>query len=150
MSTDTVKVYDAEQMVVGRLGSKVAKAALLGDNIVIVNVEKAIITGDPRTLIAAWKEKFNIRTSYNPSRGPFHDRRPDKMVRRMIRGMLPWPTPRGKAAFKRIKVYIGTPERYAESEKIVLEKSRYRSMTQKHIVVQELSHELGWRHPEVA
>ena len=64
--------------------------------------------------------------------------------------MLPLPTPRGKAAFKRIKVYIGTPERYAESEKIVLEKSRYRSMTQKHIVVLELSHELGWRHPEVA
>ena len=59
MSTDTVKVYDAEEMVVGRLGSKVAKAALLGDNIVIINAEKAIITGDPRTLIAAWKEKFN-------------------------------------------------------------------------------------------
>jgi len=64
--------------------------------------------------------------------------------------MLPWPTPRGKAAYKRIKVYIGTPEKYADAEKIVLEKSRYRSMTQKHIVVQELSHELGWRHPEVA
>ena len=150
MSTDTIKVYDAEEMVVGRLGSKVAKAALLGDNIVIINAEKAILTGDPRTLIAAWKEKFNIRTSYKPWRGPFHDRRPDKMVRRMIRGMLPWPTPRGKAAFKRIKVYIGTPERFADAEKIVLEKSRYRSMTQKHIVIQELSRELGWTHPEVA
>jgi large subunit ribosomal protein L13 len=150
MSTDTVKVYDAEQMVVGRLGSKVAKAALLGENIIIVNVEKAIITGDPRTLIKTWKEKFNIRTSYKPARGPFHNRRPDKMVRRMIRGMLPWPTPRGKAAYKRIKVFIGIPEKYADAEKIVLEKSRYRSMKQKHIVVQELSHELGWRHPEVA
>jgi large subunit ribosomal protein L13 len=149
MSTDTFKVYDAEQMVVGRLGTKVAKAALLGENIVIINVEKAIITGDPHTLISAWKEKFKIRTSYKHERGPFHDRRPDKMVRRMIRGMLPWPTPRGKAAFKRIKVFIGTPERYADAEKIVLEKSRYRSMTQKHIVEQELSRELGWRYPEV-
>ncbi len=150
MSTEKVKVYDAEQMVVGRLGSKVAKAALLGDTVIIVNAEKAVITGDPRTLINAWREKSNIRTSYNPTRGPFHHRRPDQMVRRMIRGMLPWPTPRGKAAYKRIKVYIGVPEKYADAEKIVLEKSRYRSMKQKHMVVQDLSHELGWRHPEVA
>jgi len=149
MSTDTVKIYDAEQMVVGRLGTKVAKDALLGENIVIVNAEKAVITGDPRMLINAWNAKLNIRTSYNPKRGPFHNRRPDKMVRRMIRGMLPWPTPRGKAAFKRIKVYIGVPEKYADAEKIVLEKSRYRSMTQKHMLVKELSHELGWRSPEV-
>ena len=150
MSTDTIKVYDAKQMVVGRLGAKVAKAALLGDNVVIINVEQAIITGDPQTVVSAWKEKFKIRTSYKHERGPFHDRRPDKMVRKMIRGMLPWPTPRGKAAYKRIKVYIGTPERYADAEKIVLEKSRYRSMTQKYIEVQELSHELGYRFPEVA
>lgn len=150
MSTDTIKVYDAEQMVVGRLGTKVAKAALLGENIIIINAEKAIITGDPRTIISAWKEKFKIRTSYKHDRGPMHERRPDKMVRRMIRGMLPYPTPRGKAAFKRIKVFIGTPERYVDAEKIVLEKSRYRSMTQKYIIVQELSRELGWRHPEVA
>ncbi len=149
MSTDTVKVYDAEQMVVGRLGTKVAKAALLGENVVIVNAEKAIITGDPRMLIDAWRAKLNIRTSSNPRRGPFHTRRPDKMVRRMLRGMLPWPKPRGKAALKRIKIYIGVPEKYADVEKIVLEKSRYRSMTQKHMLVKDLSYELGWRSPEV-
>ena len=48
MSTDTVKVYDAEQMIVGRLGAKVAKAALLGEDVIIVNAEKAVITGDKR------------------------------------------------------------------------------------------------------
>ncbi|TFG27807.1 50S ribosomal protein L13 [Candidatus Thorarchaeota archaeon] len=145
-----MKVYDAEEMVVGRLGTKVAKAALLGDNVVIVNAEKAIITGDPRYLISAFKETRNIRTSSNPRRGPFHDRRPDKLVRRMIRGMLPWPTPRGKDAYKRIQVFIGVPEKYIDSEKIVLEESRYKSMRQKYMKVQELSYELGWRNPEVA
>ncbi|MFX1559063.1 MAG: 50S ribosomal protein L13 [Promethearchaeota archaeon] len=149
MSTKNVKVYDAENMVVGRLGAKAAKAALLGDDIVIVNAEKAIITGKRRTVIEAFKEKFNIRTSYKPSRGPFHERRPDKMVRKMLRGMLPWPTPRGKAAYKRIKVYIGVPEQYADSEKIVLEGAKYRSLKQKYITVADLSHELGWRNPEV-
>ncbi|MFW9769583.1 MAG: 50S ribosomal protein L13 [Candidatus Thorarchaeota archaeon] len=149
MSTESVKIYDAENMVVGRLGSKAAKAAILGEQVVIVNVEKAIITGDRRTLIEAWKEKFDIRTSYKPSRGPLHERRPDKMVRKMVRGMLPWPTPRGKAAYKRIKVYIGVPEQYADAEKIVLEGARYKSLKRKFITVADLSHELGWRGPEV-
>jgi large subunit ribosomal protein L13 len=63
--------------------------------------------------------------------------------------MLPWPTPRGKAAYKRIKVYIGVPEQFAESEKIVLEGAKYRSLTRKFITVADLSHELGWRSPEV-
>jgi len=149
MSKENVKIYDAENMVVGRLGAKAAKAAILGDDVVIVNVEKAIITGNSRTVIEAFKEKFKIRTSYNPSRGPLHELRPDKMVRKMLRGMLPWPTPRGKAAYKRIKVYIGVPEQYIESEKIVLEGAKYRSMTQKFITVGDLSYELGWRKPEV-
>ncbi|MFW9805271.1 MAG: 50S ribosomal protein L13, partial [Candidatus Thorarchaeota archaeon] len=120
MSKENIKVYDAENMVVGRLGAKAAKSALLGDKVVIVNAEKAIITGARRTVIEAFKEKFNIRTSYNPRKGPFHERRPDKMVRKMIRGMLPWPAPRGKEAYKRIKVYVGIPEQYLETEKIVL------------------------------
>jgi large subunit ribosomal protein L13 len=66
----------------------------------------------------------------------------------MIRGMLPWPTPRGKEAFKRIRVYIGVPEQYSEAEKIILEKSTYKSLKRKYITIEELSHELGWRNPE--
>ncbi len=150
MSEQTIKIFDAEDIVVGRLGAKVAKAALLGDNIVVVNIEKAIITGDRRTVIDAWKEKANIRTSSNPRRGPFHQRRPDRMVRKMIRGMLPWPRPRGKEALKRIRLFIGVPQEYEDKEKIVLEDSRYRSLTRKFITVGDLSHELGWRNPEVA
>ena len=149
MSTEKVKVYDAENMVVGRLGAKAAKDAILGENVVIVNAEKAIITGKRRTVIEAFKEKHEIRTSYNPRKGPFHERRPDKMVRKMLRGMLPWPTPKGKAAYKRIKVFIGVPKKYADSEKIVLEGAKYRSLKQKFITVGDLSHELGWRNPEV-
>ena len=149
MSEQTVKIYDAENMVVGRLGAKVAKAAILGARVVIVNAEKAIITGDRRTLIEAWKEKHNIRTSYQPQKGPFHERRPDKMVRKMIRGMTAYPKPRGKEAYKRIHVFLGVPDEYAEQEKIVLEKARYRSLTRKFITMADLSHELGWRNPEV-
>lgn len=149
MSEQTIRIFDAENIVVGRLGAKAAKAALLGDKVVIVNVEKAVITGERRTVIEAWKEKRNIRTAYNPRKGPFHQRRPDRMVRKMIRGMLPWPRPRGRDALKRIHVFIGVPEEYADKEKIVLEDSKYRSLTRKYITVGDLSHELGWRNPEV-
>ncbi|MFW9845161.1 MAG: 50S ribosomal protein L13 [Candidatus Thorarchaeota archaeon] len=148
MSEQEVKVYDAENMVIGRLASKVAKAVLLGDRVAIVNAEKAIITGDKHTVIEAYKEKFNIRTSYNPRKGPFHHRRPDMMVRRIIRGMLPWPTPRGKEAYTRVQCFIGVPEKYAEADKIVLEGSKYRSLRRKYITIAHLSHELGWRNPE--
>jgi len=149
MSEPIVKIYDAENMVVGRLGAKAAKAAILGAQVIIVNAEKAIITGDRRTLIEEWKGKRNIRTSYQPLKGPFHERRPDKMVRKMIRGMTAYPKPRGKEAYKRIHVFLGVPDEYAEQEKIVLEKARYRSLTRKFITVADLSHELGWRNPEV-
>ncbi len=150
MIEQTIKIFDAEEMVVGRLGAKAAKAALLGDMVVIVNAEKAIITGKRRTVIKEWQQKFKIRTSYKPWRGPFHHRRPDKMVRRIIRGMLPYPKPRGKDAYKRIRVYLGVPEEYADKEKIVLEGSRYRSLTMKFITVADLCQELGWRGTEVA
>ncbi|MBD3405769.1 MAG: 50S ribosomal protein L13 [Candidatus Lokiarchaeota archaeon] len=150
MSERAIKIYDASEMVVGRLASKVAKAALLGERVVIVNAEKAIITGDRRTVIEAYKDKFNIRTSYNPRKGPFHHRRPDRLVRKIIRGMLPWPRPRGKNAYKRIRVFIGVPEEFANEEKVVLEESRYDSLKRKFITVGDLSFELGWRNPEVA
>lgn len=149
MSEAEIKVYDAENLVIGRLAARVAKDALLGNRVAIVNVEKAIITGERRTVIEAYKEKFNIKTSYNPRRGPFHHRRPDKLVRRIIRGMLPWPKPRGKQALKRVHVYIGVPDQFAEVEKIVLEDCKYSSLTRKFITVGDLSHELGWRNPEV-
>lgn len=150
MSEQIIKIFDAEDMVVGRLATKAAKAALYGDRVVIVNAEKAIITGHKREVIDEWKARAEIRTSSNPRKGPFHERRPDMMVRRMIRGMLPWPRPRGKEAMRRIHVYIGVPEEYADKEKIVLEDSRYRSLTRKFITVGDLSYELGWRNPEVA
>ncbi len=148
MSEQKVKVFDAENMVVGRLGAKAAKAALLGDKVIIVNAEKAIITGDRKTVIKAQIDKLNIRTSYNPRKGPFYQRRPDRLVRKMLRGMLPHDRPRGKAAYKRIHVYIGVPKEYAEHEKIVLEEARYGSLTRKFIRIEDLSYELGWRNPE--
>ncbi len=150
MSEQTVTVFDADGIIAGRLGARVAKAALMGNHIVVVNIEKAIITGDRKTVINAYKAKREIRNSANPTKGPFHEKRPDKMFRRMVRGMLPWSTPRARAAYKRVHVFIGVPEEFTGKEKTVLEDLRYRSPRRKHVTMGDLSHELGWTGLEVA
>ena len=46
-----MKIYNAEGIILGRLASVVAKQALLGEDIRIVNSEKAIISGISSTFV---------------------------------------------------------------------------------------------------
>lgn len=103
------RVIDADNSILGRLSSKVAKSLLQGEEIVIVNAEKAIVTGNARTTITRYIQRSKIRTKTNPLRGPFFPRTPEGIVRRTVRGMLPWKKPRGKTAYKRLKVCRGVP-----------------------------------------
>ncbi len=67
---------------------------------VIVNAEKAVVTGDFNSILEQFKVKLTIvRTHYNPERtGPKTPKRPDRVLRRAIRGMLPYDKQKGKAA----------------------------------------------------
>ncbi|HDO19282.1 MAG TPA: 50S ribosomal protein L13 [Thermoplasmatales archaeon] len=132
-----VAIIDATGAVLGRLASVVAKRLLNGEEIIIVNSEKAIITGDKQSIKERYKEKRELGTQ---RKGPFFPRMPDKIVKRTIRGMLPYQTPHGRAALKRLKCYIGVPEEFngKEMEKIGLEK-----MPLKYITIEELSRHLG-------
>src|SRR3989344_5768080 len=98
-------IIDATDLVVGRLATVAAKKALLGEKVEIVNCEKAVISGDPVHILEDWKWKRGIGTY----RGPYYGRLSDRIVRRMIRGMLPYKQPRGKAAFERIMCFRGVP-----------------------------------------
>ena len=102
-----VEYIDATNLVVGRLSSYVAKKALEGEEIIIVNAENSVITGTKKFLE---KEFYAKRKRGDVFQGPFYPRMPDRILRRMIRGMLPIKTTRGRMAFKRIKVWIGIPE----------------------------------------
>ncbi len=132
-----VKVIDAENAVMGRLASKVAKMALLGEKVIIVNADKAVITGDPKKIIEDYVEKFSIGT---PQHGPKWPRRPDTILRRTIRGMLP-KNNRGKEALRRVEVYIGVPEEYSNAEKI--EGVEKNPLEIKFITLGELSRRIG-------
>ncbi len=139
-----MRIINAEGLILGRLASKVAKMLLEGEEVVIVNAEKAIITGNREDIFAKYKQRTELRTRTNPRRGPFYPKRSDEIVRRTIRGMLPWKTDRGRKAFKRLRVYVGVPKEFEGKElETISEAHMSRLATPKYVTVGEVAKFLG-------
>ncbi len=107
-------IIDASDMILGRLASYVAKKALLGEKIDIVNCEKAVLTGNKKSVFADYKKINELGT--RPTKGPFMPKMPDRFVRRCIRGMLPYKQEKGIKAFKRVMCYIGIPDEFKDKK----------------------------------
>lgn len=105
--SDEATIIDAKGLILGRMASIVAKRLLDGEKIVIVNAGDVVISGDKYSVIQDAHEYLRIG---HPGKGPLHPRKPDLIVKRAIRGMLPYKTPRGREALKRLRVYIGIPD----------------------------------------
>ena len=134
-------VVNGEGLILGRMCSKVAKRLLNGEQIVIVNAEKIIISGKKKSKIAEAKEFLEVGA---PERGPFHSRRPDRIVRKTVRGMVPWKLPKGKNAYKRLKVYMGVPEEF-KGQTIETDKYALASKLKgPHFTLGELAIQIGW------
>jgi len=110
-----MKVLDAEGAILGRLSSYAAKNILKGEDVIIINAEKAVISGKPKIIKGDFEEKRQRGSRFH---GPFYPRYPDRIIRRSIRGMVPYKKTKGKEAMKRLKVYIGSPENYDNIEKM--------------------------------
>jgi large subunit ribosomal protein L13 len=100
-------IVDASGHVLGRLATRIAKEVLKGNEVHVVNAEQAVISGNPEFVLKDYKEKINRGDPYH---GPFYPRIPDKILKRVVRGMLPYKKPRGSEAFKRLKVFSSVPE----------------------------------------
>jgi len=98
-------IIDGKDLILGRLASYAAKRALLGENVDVVNCEKIVISGDKVALFKRYKRRADMGTY----KGPFIHRDPAKLVKRTIRGMLPYKQERGRKAFKKVKCYTGIP-----------------------------------------
>lgn len=132
-------VIDASGHVLGRLSSYVAKRLLEGEEIHIVNSEQAIITGDSDSI---FKEYQTIRKIGSQRKGPFYPKRPDRILKRTIRGMIPYQKPRGRTAFKRLRVYVGVPSEL-EKEKLERIEKACEITTPRYIQLAELCKRLG-------
>jgi len=112
-----MKIYiDAEKAVAGRLGSYVAKELLKGNEVVVVNSEKAFISGDRVGVVD--KIRTMRQKGGNSLRGPKIPRIPERILKRIVRGMLPWGKPRGQAVYKKLKCYSGNDLKEEENKQL--------------------------------
>ena len=127
-------IIDATNATLGRLASYVAKQALQGKKVVIINAEKAIVTGRKKFTTTEYQEKKRRKGS--SQKGPFFPREPARIVKRTIRGMLPnHREGRGREAFKRIFCYNGIPEEYKNEKAIKAGKEKKTS----YVSIEEIS-----------
>ena len=117
-----MKIIDGTNAVLGRLASYSAKQALLGEEIVILNCEKVIITGNRQDIRETFEAKR--RRIGSGQKGPKHSRLAHLIVKRAIRGMLAHRSGRGKEAFGKIRCYEGVPEEFKDAKKIVGSKEK--------------------------
>lgn len=134
-------VIDASNLILGRMASMVAQRLLSGEEINIINAEKSIISGRKDTTFERYK-KYTDRGSREF--GPFFPRRPDQIVARTIRGMIPHKKMTGREAYKRLKVYIGVPPELGKEQAGTIENaSLTRLSTSNYIILGDLSKKLG-------
>ncbi len=134
-------VIDASNLILGRMASTVAQRLLKGEEINIVNAEKTIISGRKDTTLDRYK-RYVSRGSREF--GPRFPRRPDQIVSRTIRGMIPHTKMTGREAYNRLRVYIGVPPELSKEQAGTLEEaSIMRLSTANYMVLGELSKRLG-------
>lgn len=119
-------IIDAKNLIVGRLATKVAKLALLGEDVTVLNCNEAVLTGKKEEILKRYQRKRSMGT---PTKGPFYHRSPERMLKRIIRGMLPYKRPRGNAAFKKIKCYTTIPEQFQGKDAMTLEEANVKKMS---------------------
>jgi large subunit ribosomal protein L13 len=140
------EIYDAKDKVLGRFASTVAKKLLQGKKIAIVNVEQMIITGNREGIIKKYKTRLNLNERSNPEHAAYWSRRPDMLVKRIIRGMLPYHKKAiGKDSYKRLRVFIGVPEILKDAKIISIEAKSPKDIYSDYMRISELSEMLGYK-----
>lgn len=137
-------LVDGTGMIAGRLASNVAKMLLRGTRVSIVNCENIMISGTRSSIIREYRDFLEISSILNPKHGPYHPRRPDTIIARMIRGMLPRKKPSGKTALGRLRTYIGTPKGVKSLERVELQRARITRPSANYTTVGELGRTVGW------
>jgi large subunit ribosomal protein L13 len=138
-------LVDANGAVLGRLSSGVAKLLLKGNEVLVINAEKARMTGHLDDMLAKYKQRIEFKDKANPEHSPYYSRRPDLFVKRIIRGMLPYKRPKGKLAYKKLRVYMGAGKDIKGSEAYDMKAKRASDAYESSFTIKELTEKLGYR-----
>ncbi|WP_336344008.1 50S ribosomal protein L13 [Halalkalicoccus ordinarius] len=129
-------VVDARDCIMGRVASQVADAALSGERVAVVNAESAVITGSEEDVMSVYRKRAEL----GAESGPYYPKRPDGILKRAIRGMIPYKTTSGREAFENVRVYVGNP--YDDAE-VLDDTSLDRLSNIKFVHLGEVSENLG-------
>jgi large subunit ribosomal protein L13 len=123
----TWHVIDAEDVVLGRLASNVATLLRgkhkptfaphvdTGDFVIIVNADKVVLTGNKREQSFAYRHSGYPGGLRKQSFGELLDTRPDRLLEKVVKGMLP-KNKLGRAQGKKLKVYAGPDHPHAAQQ----------------------------------
>jgi large subunit ribosomal protein L13 len=136
-------LVDAKNQILGRLASFAAKHAIAGDTVIVLNAEKAVISGRRRNIVTEAKRRLQTRTLGTQTHAPVHQRRADLYVRRVVRGMLPWKKAKGRAAFHRVQVFVGIPEEFSGKASMKIPGADASKLLSPYITVEDLAREIG-------
>lgn len=145
INTKDFEVYDAKDKILGRLSTHVAKQLLSGKKIAIINAEQAIMSGSKKSLKAKYQTRLDLQEKENPEHSPYWSRRPDFLVKRVIRGMLPYHRKAtGKDAYRRLLVFNGVPEEFKGIKPTEIKSKDPRALYSGYTRISELSQLLGY------
>jgi large subunit ribosomal protein L13 len=135
-------IINAEGMVAGRLASKIAKKIIDKETVTIVNAEKAVIVGTKQSVMPKFKQRVNASVKSNPHYGPKYDRIPSKILRRMIKGMLPSRKKTAELLIKQVTIYNKIPKNINLKNVEIIEKVK---CNEKHdwMSLEEIAKDLG-------
>ena len=137
-------VIDGTDLIAGRVCSNVAKLLRKGNRVSIINCDKIMISGRKANILDEYKQFLKIASILHPKHGPFHPRRPDTIMKRMVRGMLPKEKPSKKTDLERLRTYVGIPSQLKTLERTKIENARITKSTSNYTRMSELSKYVGW------
>ena len=133
-------IIDAKNKVLGRLATRVAREAKDGEEVHVVNSEKAVISGSEEEIKDEYQTKHDRGTRHD---GPYYPKAPDRILKRAVRGMLPYKSSEGSEAFERVRTYIGVPHELEEAEEVDAKEGtdlKHRN----YVKLREVSKSMGW------
>lgn len=135
-------IINAENKVLGRLASDIARKAKDGEEVIVVNSEKAVISGDEMQVKKDYKQKHDRGTRHD---GPYYPKAPDRILKRTVRGMLPYKSSEGREAFKRVKTYLEVPLEFEDDVEEIETKEGDDLKHRNYVKLSEVSKFMGWK-----
>ncbi|MDH5634801.1 MAG: 50S ribosomal protein L13 [Candidatus Bathyarchaeota archaeon] len=135
-------VIDASGLILGRMASIVAKRLLSGEPIIIVNSEKAALSGRRLSRVKEARAFLDIG---HPKKGPYHPRRPDQIVHKTVKGMLPHRQPKGEMALRCLRVFLGVPAELKNTPFQTIPEAHVSKLKCPYVTVEEFAKEIGYK-----